>query len=48
MVSVIKGAGSVNIDGEKTDVEKGKHFIITANDQNIDFQGDMSIIVSYV
>ena len=48
LVSVIEGTGSVNVDGEKTVVEKGSHFIITADDQHIEFQGDMSIIVSYV
>ncbi|MCD8915377.1 mannose-6-phosphate isomerase, class I [Staphylococcus simulans] len=47
LVSVIEGSGEVIIDGETNNIEKGTHFIITSEDLDITFKGDMSLIVSH-
>lgn len=47
LVSVINGNGRVNIDDKTYNIEKGRHFILTTDDQNIVFNGDVELIVSY-
>ncbi|WP_142380893.1 cupin domain-containing protein [Staphylococcus simiae] len=47
LVSVIDGNGSVTIDNEKYNIEKGQHFILTNDDKTITFKGDIELIVSY-
>lgn len=47
LVSVINGKGTVTIDSIEYAIEKGRHFILTADDQNIVFNGDIEMIVSH-
>ncbi|MEJ7344150.1 MULTISPECIES: class I mannose-6-phosphate isomerase [Staphylococcus] len=47
LITVIEGNGKINIDGENFEIEKGKHFILTTEDNEIKFEGELSIIVSY-
>lgn len=47
LITVIEGNGKINIDGENFEMEKGKHFILTTEDNEIKFEGELSIIVSY-
>lgn len=47
LVSVIDGTGSVIIDDERYDIQKGRHFIITNEDQDILFEGKLEMIISY-
>ncbi len=47
LITVIEGNGKINIYGENFKIEKGKHFILTTEDNEIKFEGELSIIVSY-
>lgn len=47
LITVIEGNGKINIDGENFEIEKSKHFILTTEDNEIKFEGELSIIVSY-
>ncbi|BGE81251.1 mannose-6-phosphate isomerase, class I [Staphylococcus petrasii] len=47
LVSIIEGRGTLVIDEESFEIEKGKHFILTTEDKDIKFEGDLNIIVSY-
>lgn len=47
LITVIEGNGKINIEGENFEIEKGKHFILTTEDNEIKFEGELSIIVSY-
>ncbi|MDM7862486.1 mannose-6-phosphate isomerase, class I [Staphylococcus borealis] len=47
LLTIIEGNGKINIDGEDFEIEKGKHFILTTEDNEINFKGELSIIVSY-
>lgn len=47
LITVIEGNGKINIDGENFEIEKGKHFILTTEDNEIKFESELSIIVSY-
>lgn len=48
LVSVIEGEGVLYIGQQHFDLEKGAHFILTTEDQDIYFTGNFSMIVSYV
>ncbi|WP_251517232.1 MULTISPECIES: mannose-6-phosphate isomerase, class I [Staphylococcus] len=47
LVSVIDGHGTVRTEQQSYDVEKGTHFILTVEDENIEFNGDMTFVVSH-
>lgn len=47
LVSIIDGKGTVTIDNEKYSIQKGRHFILTNDDCDIVFKGDIEFIVSY-
>lgn len=47
LVSVIDGQGIVAIDGEQWPINKGSHFIITADDYDVEFDGQLTLIVSH-
>ncbi|UXR47639.1 mannose-6-phosphate isomerase, class I [Staphylococcus simulans] len=47
LISVIEGSGEVIVDGQSNTIDKGTHFVITSEDLDITFKGDMSIIVSH-
>lgn len=47
LVSMINGHGQVSINNEVYKIDKGDHFILTSEDQYINFVGNMDIIVSF-
>lgn len=47
LVSVIEGTGHLIADGNTYEVNKGRHFILTTDDQDIQFEGTLTCIVSY-
>ncbi|MBI5975892.1 type I phosphomannose isomerase catalytic subunit [Staphylococcus canis] len=47
-VSVIDGEGEVITDGDIFKIRKGDHFILTAEDLDNVFEGEMDIVISYV
>jgi len=48
LVSIVEGNGNVKTNDEVYKLEKGTHFILTAEDHDITFNGNMTIIISYV
>ncbi|MDR5602651.1 mannose-6-phosphate isomerase, class I [Staphylococcus coagulans] len=48
LVSVLEGQGQLITDGEIYDIKKGNHFILTAEDLDNVFEGEFSLIISYV
>ena len=48
LVSVLDGQGQLVTDGEIYDIKKGNHFILTAEDLDNVFEGEFSLIISYV
>ena len=44
----MEGQGVVTIEEEVYQLEKGIHFILTTEDKDIAFNGDMTMIVSHV
>lgn len=48
LVSIVEGNGEVTIDGVEYKLDKGQHFIITSEDNAIQFDGQFTMIVSYV
>ena len=47
-VSVVRGSGSVTVDGVAHDLPKGTHFIAPAGSGSLAFEGNMVLIVSHV
>ena len=47
-VSVVDGAGSVELDGEARPLAKGAHFIALSGAGLLGFSGEMELICSYV
>ncbi|MDK3888689.1 mannose-6-phosphate isomerase, class I, partial [Staphylococcus pseudintermedius] len=48
LVSVLEGQGQLISDGEIYDIQKGNHLILTAEDLDNVFEGDFTLMVSYV
>lgn len=48
LISIVEGQGVVTIEEEVYQLEKGIHFILTTEDKDIAFNGDMTVIVSHV
>ncbi|MGV3244500.1 mannose-6-phosphate isomerase, class I [Staphylococcus sp. 11262D007BW] len=48
LVSVIEGEGQLIADGEIFKIQKGDHFILTAEDLDNVFEGEMDVIISYI
>ncbi|AYX90816.1 mannose-6-phosphate isomerase, class I [Staphylococcus cohnii] len=48
LVSIVEGTGNVETNDEVYKLEKGTHFILTTEDHDIAFNGDMTMIISYV
>lgn len=48
LVSIVEGKGNVETNDEVYKIEKGTHFILTTEDKAIAFNGDMTMIISYV
>ncbi|OIS30862.1 mannose-6-phosphate isomerase, class I [Staphylococcus cohnii] len=48
LVSIVVGTGNVETNDEVYKLEKGTHFILTTEDHDIAFNGDMTMIISYV
>lgn len=48
LVSIVDGNGEISINNDVYTLEKGTHFILTATDQAIIFNGEMTMIISYV
>ncbi|MDU0452012.1 mannose-6-phosphate isomerase, class I [Staphylococcus chromogenes] len=48
LVSVLEGHGELIADGEIYPIEKGHHFILTAEDLDNVFEGEFTLIISYV
>lgn len=48
LVSIIDGSGEVSVDGDKYTLDKGQHFILTSEDEAIQYNGAFTMIVSYV
>lgn len=46
-VNVIEGKGSIEVEGEKYDLEKGIHFILPNGVRDITLDGEMELIVSH-
>lgn len=48
LVSVIDGEGKLITDGDIFDIQKGSHFVLTSEDLDNVFEGDFSLIISYI
>jgi len=48
LVSVVEGSGQISVNGSNHNINKGTHFILTTEDKQIQFNGDMTLVVSYV
>ncbi|SCS42341.1 mannose-6-phosphate isomerase, class I [Staphylococcus caeli] len=48
LVSVVEGSGSVTTGKGTYEIKKGSHFILTTEDQDVTFEGNMTLITSYV
>lgn len=48
LVSIVEGSGQITVDGSDYSLNKGTHFILTTEDTEIKFNGDMTMIVSHV
>ncbi|MEJ7487987.1 type I phosphomannose isomerase catalytic subunit [Staphylococcus pasteuri] len=48
LVSVIEGEGKLITDGEVFNIQKGSHFVLTSEDLDNIFEGDFSLIISYI
>ncbi|GGB93710.1 MULTISPECIES: type I phosphomannose isomerase catalytic subunit [Staphylococcus] len=48
LVSILKGAGQVIIDGDVYNVTQGQNFILTSDDLDTIFEGDYELIISYL
>ncbi|MBF7025015.1 mannose-6-phosphate isomerase, class I [Staphylococcus kloosii] len=48
LVSVIEGSGEIIVDDDAYELEKGEHFILTSEDNAVQFNGELTMIVSYV
>lgn len=48
LVSIVEGNGNVETNDEVYKLQKGTHFILTTEDHDIAFNGNMTIIISYV
>ncbi|MFL0470274.1 mannose-6-phosphate isomerase, class I, partial [Staphylococcus cohnii] len=48
LISIVEGTGNVETNDEVYKLEKGTHFILTTEDHDIAFNGDMTMIISYV
>lgn len=47
-MSVLSDEGTLTADGQVYTIKKGDHFILTTEDKEIEFQGKLDIIESYV
>lgn len=48
LMSVLSGEGMLTIDGQVYEIKKGDHFILTIEDKEIELQGMLDVIESYV
>ncbi|TGQ52776.1 mannose-6-phosphate isomerase, class I, partial [Mesorhizobium sp. M4B.F.Ca.ET.211.01.1.1] len=48
LVTSNEGSDNVETNNEVYKIEKGTHFILTTEDHDIAFNGDMTMIISYV
>jgi mannose-6-phosphate isomerase len=48
LVSIIEGSGEIIVDDDAYELEKGEHFILTSEDNAVQFNGELTMIVSYV
>lgn len=48
LVSVLDGEGQMITDGEIYRIQKGSHFILTSEDLDSVFEGDFTLIISYL
>ncbi|PHK49930.1 mannose-6-phosphate isomerase, class I [Staphylococcus edaphicus] len=48
LVSVVEGSGKIETDHNTYELNKGTHFILTTEDQDVVFDGEMTLIISYV
>ena len=47
-VSVLNGDGQIIIDGEIFKIQKGSNFVLTSEDLDSVFEGDFTLIISYI
>ena len=48
LVSVLNGDGQIIIDGEIFKIQKGSNFVLTSEDLDSVFEGDFTLIISYI
>ena len=48
LVSILKGSGNVIIDGEVYSVNHADNFILTSDDLDTVFEGELEVIISYM
>ncbi|MDU6764780.1 MAG: mannose-6-phosphate isomerase, partial [Staphylococcus sp.] len=48
LISVLEGRGQVITDGEIFKLEKGSNFILTSEDLDSVFEGEFTLIISYI
>ncbi|ARQ06178.1 mannose-6-phosphate isomerase, class I [Macrococcoides canis] len=48
LMSVLSGEGTLTVDGQVFEIKKGDHFILTTEDEELEFRGKLDIIESYV
>lgn len=48
LVSVLEGAGNVQVDGQSYPIQKGSHFILPHTVESWIFEGDLTLIASHV
>ncbi|MDK6298788.1 type I phosphomannose isomerase catalytic subunit [Staphylococcus caprae] len=48
LISVLEGDGKIIIDGEIFEIHKGTNFVLTSEDLDSVFEGDFTLIISYI
>ena len=48
LISVLEGKGKIIVDGDIFELEKGTNFVLTSEDLDSVFEGDFTLMISYV
>ena len=48
LISVLEGKGKIIVDGDIFELEKGTNFVLTSEDLDSVFEGDFTLIISYI
>ncbi|MBL7574256.1 type I phosphomannose isomerase catalytic subunit [Staphylococcus saccharolyticus] len=48
LISILEGKGKIIVDGDIFELEKGTNFVLTSEDLDSVFEGDFTLIISYI